>query len=58
MNRLEVEPPGDAGLEIDQHVLGHGVPVGEFPLMEPGERDNRAFDRLPPDRLLQLRILE
>ena len=29
MNGLEVEPVGDSGLEVDHHVLGHGVAVGE-----------------------------
>ena len=58
MNGLEVEPVGDSGLEVDQHVLGHGVPVGESQVMELGEGDDRPFDGPLPDRLLQLRILQ
>ena len=58
MNGLEVEPVGDSGLEVDQHVLGHGVPVGESEAMELGERDDRPFDGPLPDRLLQRRILQ
>ena len=58
MNGLEVEPVGDAGLEVDQHVLGHGVAVGESQAMELGEGDDRPFDGPLPDRLLQLRILQ
>jgi hypothetical protein len=45
MNGLEVEPVGDAGLEIDDHVVGHGVAVGKSQAMELGEGDDRAFDR-------------
>jgi hypothetical protein len=37
MNRLEVDPVGDAGLEIDEHVLGHGVAVGKSQAVELGE---------------------
>ena len=44
MNGLEVEPVGDLGLEVDQHVLGHGVPVGKSQVMELGEGDDRPFD--------------
>ena len=53
MNGLEVEPAGDSSLEIDHHVLGHGVAVGESEAMELGEGDDRPFDRPLPDRLLR-----
>ena len=58
MNGLEVEPVGGSGLEVDQHVLGHGVSVGESQAMELGKCDDRQFDGPLPDRLLQLRILQ
>ena len=58
MNGLKVEPVGDLGLEVDQHVLGHGVPVGKSQVMELGEGDDRPFDGPLPDRLLQLRVLQ
>mgnify|MGYP006144898875 CR=1 FL=1 len=34
MHGLDVEPVGDAGLEVDHHVLGHRVAVGEAEAME------------------------
>ncbi len=58
MNGLEVEPVGNSGLEIDQHVLGHGVPVGKSQVMELGEGGDCQFDGPLPDRRLQLRILQ
>ena len=58
VNGLEVEPVGNAGLEIDQDVFRHRVTVGESQAMELGEGDDRPFDRVPSDRLLQFRILQ
>ena len=58
MHGLEVEPLGDADLEVDHHVLCHGVPVGKSSGVEVGEGDDRQLDGLLPYRLFQLRILE
>ena len=58
MNGLEVEPVGDAGLEINEYVLGHGVAVGKSQAVELGQGDDRPFDRPLSDRLLQLRVLQ
>ena len=58
MHGLEVEPVRDSGLEVDQHVLRHGVPVSESQVMELGKGDDRSVDRPLSDRLLQLRILQ
>jgi hypothetical protein len=58
VNGLEVEPVGDSGLEVDHHVLGHGICVGESQVMELGERGDCKFDRPLPIRLFQLRIIQ
>ena len=55
MNGLEVEPARDSGLEVDEHVLGHGVAVRQSEPMECGEADDRQFDGPFCDRLPQLR---
>src|SRR5688572_7910624 len=58
MNRLEVEPVGGAGLQIDQDVLRHRVGVGEPQVMQLAEGDDRPFDCRLSKRLLKCRILQ
>src|SRR5688572_19254989 len=58
MNRLEVEPAGDSSLEVDHHVLRHGVSVGKTTAMELDERDDCQFDDPLSYRLLEVCILQ
>ncbi|MGH7575361.1 MAG: hypothetical protein ACREM1_09595, partial [Longimicrobiales bacterium] len=58
MNSLEVEPVADAGLEVDEHILGHRVAVSESQAMELGESDDRPFDGRFADRRIELRVLQ
>ena len=58
MNRLEVEPAGDSGVTIDEHVLGHRVRVRKSLPMELHESGDRPSDGLRPDRVVQLRVLQ
>jgi hypothetical protein len=58
VNRLEVEPAGCARREIEQHVLGHGIAMGESLRMALGKRNHRSLDRRPPERRLELRIVQ
>src|SRR5688500_19504698 len=58
MNRLEVEPVRRAGLELNEHVLRHGVTMGKSQTMELGQSDDRKFDRSHASRVVEPRILE
>jgi hypothetical protein len=58
MHGLEVEPVRGSCLEVDHHVLGHGVPVRESEGVELRERDDRQLDGSRPGRLVERGILE
>ena len=58
VNRLEVEPVRDSSLEIDHHVLRHGVAMGESEEMHLAEGSHRQLDGPLPRHGLELLILQ
>jgi hypothetical protein len=58
MKGLEVEPVRDAGVEIDEHVFGHGVTMCEASGMKIGKGGHRPLDGLPANRVVDSPILQ
>jgi hypothetical protein len=56
--RLEIEPVCDAGVEINEYVVGHRIGVRNAGAMERRERDNGMLDRFRAEPLCDPRVLQ